>query len=366
MKKEIKDLIILIITLLLISEQVISNPVEKLEPEKERKTSISVFPILMYDSDIGFGFGGKGVIKNHFKKNESFDLMLFGSTKGEQRYAFVFSVPDFEIRQGTYYPLAFDLKIEYNKLLNSNFFGFGNDSPDNEFQFPREVTRMELTLSHTFTPRLVGEIWLRQNHYSVYGFKPEWQTITSETPGAGETDITACSVRFRYDSRNSQIHPQKGIKVDVQGEVAFPVFTSEWNFQKLRCECSFYKQLFLKNHILALRYWMQHLEGDAPFYEMSFIGGGWTARGFKAERFLDHTMALLSLEYRFPIYSKLGGVLFVDSGRVWPSLQDYSFTSWHSNMGSGLRYYLTNFVVRFDLGHSQEGTRIFFNFGHVF
>ena len=43
-----------------------------------RQRSISVFPILMYDSDIGFGFGGKGVVKNQFHKNESLDLILFG------------------------------------------------------------------------------------------------------------------------------------------------------------------------------------------------------------------------------------------------------------------------------------------------
>ena len=369
MTLKIKKITVLtIISLVFLSGRIISKSAEKSELQKNniRKLSISVFPILMYDSDIGFGFGGKGVVKNHFKKNESFDLMLFGSTKGEQRYAFVFSIPDFEIRQGTYYPLAFDMKIEYNKLLKSNFFGFGNDSEDNDFQFPREVTRLELTLSHTFTPRLVGEIWLRHNHYSVYDYDPNWEIITARTPGVGETEVTAGSLRLRYDSRNSQIHPRKGVKIDLQGEAGFPVFTPKWNFNKLHLECSTYTQLFSKNHILALRYWMQHITGDAPYFEMSLLGGGWTLRGYKADRFVDNTMALVSMEYRFPIIRKLGGVLFIDSGRVWPSLNDFSLTGWHQNVGVGLRYYLVNFVARFDLGYSTEGTRIFFNFGHVF
>ena len=34
----------------------------------EKKKSFSVFPILMYDSDIGFGYGGKGTIKNIIEK----------------------------------------------------------------------------------------------------------------------------------------------------------------------------------------------------------------------------------------------------------------------------------------------------------
>jgi len=36
------------------------------------------------------------------------------------------------------------------------------------------------------------------------------------------------------------------------------------------------------------------------------------------------------------------------------------------NIGWGLRYYLQNFVVRFDMGFSDEGMGIYFNFGHAF
>ena len=113
------------------------------EISDKRKRSVSAFPILMYDLDIGLGFGGKGVLKNQFRLNESFDLMLFGSTKGEQRYFLIFSIPDFEIRQGTVYPLAFDLKIDWNKLLNSNYFGIGNDSEDNSYKMPREMIKVK-------------------------------------------------------------------------------------------------------------------------------------------------------------------------------------------------------------------------------
>jgi hypothetical protein len=36
------------------------------------------------------------------------------------------------------------------------------------------------------------------------------------------------------------------------------------------------------------------------------------------------------------------------------------------DVGWGLRYYLRNFVVRFDMGLSREGEGIYFNFGHIF
>ncbi|MBN1893042.1 BamA/TamA family outer membrane protein [bacterium] len=331
-----------------------------------KKQTWSAFPIVMYDSDIGLGIGGKGIVKNLYRKDESFDLILFGSTRGEQWAVFTFSIPDFEIRQGRQYPLAFDLKIEFDKLLKSNYFGIGNGSADNDFQFPREFLKLEATAGRAFLSRLIGEITARYAHYSTYGFRPEWGTLSAETPGAGETSVSGLSVRLRYDSRDSQIHPRKGMKADVLAEQAFRVMETRWNFRKLRFEWGAYRKLLGSHHILALRFWAQAIRGDAPFVELSKIGDSWTARGFKADRFLDKTMCLASAEYRFPVYRKLGGVAFIDAGRVWPDAAHWNLRAWHSSTGAGLRYYLENFVVRFDAGFSNEGTRIFFNFGHVF
>jgi outer membrane protein assembly factor BamA len=332
-------------------------------PAKPR--SISAFPILNYGSDAGLGFGGKGVTKNQLRHEESFDLILFGSSKGEQWCSFIFSVPDFEIRQGKRYPLALDLKLEYEKILKSNFFGFGNYSRDNEFQFPKEVVKMELTLGHAFTERIIGEFGYRFTHYNVYDFNPAWGTITSATPGAGKSMVSAVSARLRWDTRDSQINPHRGWRLFLAPELATRRLGSDWDFTKYRLETSAYLTV-TGNHILAWRLWVQHVAGTAPYLELSKIGDSWTARGYKADRFMDKAMALASIEYRYPIYKKLGGVLFIDAGRVGARLGDFKVTDWHANEGLGLRYYLTNFVVRFDAGMSEEGTRIFFQFGQVF
>jgi outer membrane protein assembly factor BamA len=334
--------------------------------QKEQKKSISVLPIIMYDSDIGFGFGAKSVAKNFLSRDESFDLMLFASTKGEQQYVLAFSVPDFEIRQGMIYPLALDLKIEFDKLLKSNFFGIGNESKNNGYQFPRELLKFQIALSRAFTHRLVGELAFRYTHYSVYDYDTDWQTISDKTPGAGQTNINVFSTSFRYDTRDSWIHPRKGFKFELKVEQALKALTEDWDFNKVRLEFSIYQKLINQNHILAFRWWLQQVKGRAPYQELSRIGDSWTARGYKADRFLDNTMALTSIEYRFHIYKKLGGVLFADTGRVWPKVEKFNIKNWHGNWGAGFRYYLKNFVTRFDIGTSREGTRLFFNFGHVF
>jgi outer membrane protein assembly factor BamA len=75
---------------------------------------------------------------------------------------------------------------------------------------------------------------------------------------------------------------------------------------------------------------------------------------------------LVNAEYRFPLWKKLGGNLLLDAGSVWTSFSEMFQSAVKVNAGWGLRYYLENFVVRFDMGFSQEGIGIYFNFGHIF
>ncbi|NQV17948.1 MAG: BamA/TamA family outer membrane protein [Armatimonadetes bacterium] len=334
--------------------------------EQETVSKLSVFPILMYDSDIGFGFGGKGVIKNRFKRNESFDIILFGSTRGEQWYVFTFSIPDFEIRQGTQYPLALDLKLEYDKFLKSNFFGFGNDSKDNSWQFPLELAKLELILGHAFTESVIAEAGLIYDHTSVYGYKGVNPLLTSDILGTGENLTSSITGRIRWDTRDSSVHPRKGWKIYLGCDLALKSLGGDHDFNRYQLEICHYRNLFSPDHILAFRQLIQHVDGFAPYYEQSIIGGTWTARGYKADRFIDKTIILTSMEYRFRVYKWIGVVLFGDSGRVYRSLKKISLQDWHNSWGAGLRFYPGAFVVRFDIGMSREGTRIFFNFGHVY
>jgi hypothetical protein len=64
------------------------------------------------------------------------------------------------------------------------------------------------------------------------------------------------------------------------------------------------------------------------------------------------------LEYRFPIISRFGGVVFGSTGTVAPNLED-AFTSPYKNSGGiGLRYIINKrdgVRIRADYGISNEG-----------
>jgi outer membrane protein assembly factor BamA len=353
------------ITIMLSAFLLISTAVCWGESADGNRYRISAFPIAMYDSDVGFGFGGKAVIKDSLKQR-ALDTIIFGSTKGEQWFALAFSTLDSELRRGRRFGLALDMKLEFDKRIKSNFFGIGNESKDNEYQFPRESFKIDVAISHGFSATLSGTLGFRYLHHSVYDFDTTWHTILPQTPGAGECDLAVWESSLLLDTRDSGIDPRRGIRIYAGYEQAARMMGGDWDFGRFRLETSCYTRVSCRNDVFAVRWWMQDVFGTAPYQELSKIGDGWTARGYKADRFLDKAMALTSAEYRFPIYKKLGGVIFSDAGRVWRSLSGLSLDVWHADWGMGLRYCLANFVARADAGHSVEGTRIFFNFGHVF
>ncbi len=338
---------------------------------EDKKISWSVFPILMYDTDMGFGYGGKGKIVNLLKLRESFDLFLFNSTKGERTYEVIFAIPDYEIRQGTVYGLSFDLKAAYIKYLNQYYYGVGPDSSQDDLtHFTDEKKELLLTLGRGFTPHLVAQVqyaFKNVHYFDVEDDKP----LTDELRAVGEQYSPHAAVLLSYDTSDSQIHPQRGVRMILKGD-----FAGGWlgngnaSFFRYGLDVRGYTHFLSERNVLAIRGLAQKISGDnIPLFELPDLGGHSqfsALRGYQVNRFRDKGKILINAEYRFHIWRKLGGNLFVDAGSVWPEWSRIRLDNFVAAAGWGLRYYLKEFVVRFDMGFSPEGIGIYFNFNHVF
>jgi endonuclease/exonuclease/phosphatase family metal-dependent hydrolase len=333
------------------------------------KTSLEVLPILMYDTDIGAGYGLKAFVLNPLRRSESFDLTVFNSSKGERWYRFVFSLPDFELRQGSRYPLALDLSVDYDKMIRNNFFGVGSASRDADREiYTREPVDVSLRLSRGFTTRMVGQLGVRYTSVKNFGLAAD-SRLRDLLPALNTGRMTALSAvgAFRYDSRNSFIDPSDGIVLQAEGEVAPKSGASNTRLARAGAWFQYYSVIFYPKTVFAFRAGGQAVSGtNLPVQALLSLGGNATLRGSPQDRYLDRSYVLTNAELRFPIAWRLGGVLGVDAGKVLPSLRDASFRGWTANPVAGLRLYMKTFVVRADLGLGSEGTGFYFNFGHIF
>jgi outer membrane protein assembly factor BamA len=336
--------------------------------------SFSPFPILMFDTDIGFGYGGRVKFVDYLGKKESLDLILFNSTRGERWYAFTFSLPDPEIRQGHRYGLSFDLKAEYDRYLRFSFYGFGPTAPKSDrTTFTYETINVPLTFGRGLTPHLVIEAsyafrWVRYTEPAEGGpFFDEIAALAAQ----GRTFVPFVSLALRYDTSDSQIHPTRGVRFILQDDLAGRLLGSpDAAFNRVTVDFRKYRRVFGAKDVFAVRALAQYVTGPRiPIFDNASLGGGnvMTAmRGYALNRFLDRGKFLVNAEYRFPILGRLGGNVFCDTGTVWRSLRAVDFGRLAFDAGVGLRFYMADFVARVDVAWSSEGMGLYFNFGHIF
>ena len=321
-----------------------------------------VFPIINYDFDAGFGYGGKVFLYNFLRGKESFDLTVYNSTKGERWYRLVFSFPDIQRRQGTKYPIAFDLILDYDKWINFKFYssfkdittGEVTDRSENYIREPIELTAM---FSCGLTNYFIAELGTRFKSISCYNFE-SGGTLKTVTPSI--VKYFSLIFNLRWDTRINFINPQNGFVIEIDNEIGYDIINPpRQNFYKVGIIAQHYFPLIEPNFIWANRIILQTISNVS--YQLFLpLGGNNTVRGLPQDRYLSTSTTLINSEFRFPIWKRLGGTTGLDIGN------SKSTPDWIINPVIGLRFYMDNFVVRFDVGFGSKTTGIYFNFGHIF
>lgn len=337
---------------------------------------LEVFPIVNYDSDAGFGYGAKAFLFNQLEMNESFDLILYNSTKGERWYRFVFSIIDMQRRLGKEYPLALDLIIDYDKWINYRYYGveyFNNQDSLTDFEtYTREPFEISSILSRGFTKRLIASMGLKYKTISSYNFSINGELINIDNDFNNKF-IKTLSVlaTIRWDSRNNFINPDEGTVLQMDADYAPKISFNNEDYLKLGLTYQNYLTLFEPQIVFASRLVAQIIFPDnVPIQLQLPIGGNNTLRGLPQDRYLSASTLIINNEIRFPIWWRFGGVVGLDVGCTG-STTDYEFwnpqlSGWIVNPVLGLRFFMDNFIVRFDVGFGIEITGVYFNFGHIF
>ena len=96
-----------------------------------------------------------------------------------------------------------------------------------------------------------------------------------------------------------------------------------------------------------------------PFYRLALLDASSPLRGFKRGRFRDKSSVLFNFEYLFPLSRMIGGILFVDTGRVFNGVSNFSFSNWKYSAGGGLELHLFKVtLLNFLVGYGGEGVNL--------
>lgn len=344
-------------------------------------------PYVKFDSDIGFE-GGISLNRYHYEEgvrpfNNLAEIRFRATTRGlfSTRLAWeTVNMFDTGIRS----------RAEFigERMLNDIYFPVGNNSEFNDSLWDEDyyffdALGFELTYEGRYPLLDPGgdrrlDILFLSGGISRERFGDEEENIIEDFAPHGHQGgwYIYAGAGMLHDSRENEFDPRSGnlTRLEVTGSTGT---VSAHSFMQVQLESSqFYSLPFIDNFTVAGRIMAGMVTSEAPFWMLPEVGGEFTVRGYPTGRFRDNGVLLTNLELRQWLMSfdflslKIGLTAFTDSGRVYSDFPRAGevFTGFHRTIGGGPIFsaFTDDFIIRAQIGHSDEINRIYMNIGFSF
>jgi hypothetical protein len=181
---------------------------------------------------------------------------------------------------------------------------------------PQDLSSGEVALSDRFDPD------------TVTGFGPT-------------TDFVVASLKSRVDLRGPTVGDAWELMIDSHADAYWDVDGSDFSTLRYGGQLNVGVPLPMGHPMLTARFLFEGAEehgvSSVPFYLLPNLGMDDALRGYSSGRLRVRLMTVAGLEYRWPLSLYTEALLFVDSGRVYPSYDALTFKDWKWGTGAGFR-----------------------------
>lgn len=354
-------------------------------PDIRIGSKYSLLPIAGYTSDWGF-FGGLffqrinyGTNIRPFLSNTRADLTF--STKGN-----IISEVNYEHTRTFGSSVRSLIEFTGQRFYQDHYFGIGNqtvfsnDLFEDEYFFyeNREFSIYYQARKAIFEFGEYGQVDLTGSLDFSYlnGISRGENTRYSEDSpfGFGKSWSNKAGIGFIADNRENEFAPTRGFRYKVTYQLSSQIVGSEYTYSQISLDMRHYLKLH-RSIVLAQKLNIESIQGRAPFWDLSIIGGEDGLRGYHLDRFRGDQSVFNLLELRTWLFSvwndeiRVGSQVFWDTGRVFSAYDsDKVFDNWKHSYGGGVIFsaFSPDLLFRMDIGLSDETYRIHFGAGYVF
>ena len=334
------------------------------EYNKQDDFSLSAFPLAFFLPETGFAFGGAGILVFNIGEEKTFrkSQIQLGVAYTLKNQLLIFVPYELYVKQ----KLKIYGELGYYRYIY-NFYGIGIDSKAENLEiytanFPRVIN----TVAYRFQDRYFVGI---QNKLDVFEIPSIGPLLANANPtGIQGGILSSLGVSLSYDNRDDIFYPTKGAFVELVAETAGSHTLSSFQYSFFQLDARYFFSV-AKNHILGFNAFTGTQLGDSPFFNYFFLSSGKRGRGYNDRRFIDKNIALFQAEYRFPIYKRLTGSMFVSAGTLAPNYADLWGSSFKPSYGAGLRFQLSKKQksnLRVDVANGLEGLQFYITIGEAF
>lgn len=218
-----------------------------------------------------------------------------------------------------------------------DFYGVGADTPDSGRE---KYTPVYFPAKPALLVKTIGSLYAGP----VYDFRYERIEKTERGGVLRRGDLygskTAASSGFGgmlvYDTRDNPMYPAGGAYVEASAIRYTKGAGGDFDFTKEKFDMRTY--FAFGDTVLCAQGIVSAVTGDAPFYYIPSLGGDSEGlRGYYNGRHIDRRLALVQLEYRFPLFWRFGMAVFAGAGEVAHSFRDFGEHP-RAAGGAGIRF----------------------------
>ena len=240
-----------------------------------------------------------------------------------------------------------------------------DENGNHKESFMRKYSGSEVTISRPMSEFSTNFVTLRnrKDKYVKHTETGNAGNRSGNTAWLGSNFGTTRSITLEHvtDTRDNVYEPTMGARASISAE--FAGLGGDFNYQKAILGDTHYLKAG-RAQVFVLRGQYGISRGTISEYSQFRMGGQDTIRGYREDQFRGTRMALASVEYRFPIVSKVTGALFADYGGAWSD--GFVPEKMHGSVGVGLGLNTPIGPLRLDYGRGSQGGRVHFRVGGTF
>jgi hypothetical protein len=271
----------------------------------------------------------------------------------------------------------FGIEAKISKLELIRYHGFGNETAITDDDDFYEVKQRQYSFSPSYRLELdridvhVGPVV----KFATTDLDDRTTLLGLERPyGTDDFGQVGARVRVALDRRDIEKAPTRGGIVLAEASVYPATWSVRETFGEVHGEAATYLTAPIAlQPTLALRAGAQKVFGGYPFHESAFLGGPYTIRGLRRQRYAGDAAVYGNAELRLALVdrgetflSRVGVFGLVDGGRVF--LRGEESDRWHTGVGGGLwlAIFKPGNVVSLAVARSEGRVRLYARGGFMF
>ncbi|MGD8396561.1 MAG: BamA/TamA family outer membrane protein [Candidatus Eiseniibacteriota bacterium] len=263
--------------------------------------------------------------------------------------------------------LSLKTKLRFTDLP-LRFYGIGRDTPEsNEEVYRPQSLLYYVEVLHPLAPHLRLGLRYEIENQGLRRVESGGLLATDAIRGTEKGRAAGAGLLADWDTRDHRYAPRHGMYHQVFALVFDEALGSDYDFNNYNLDLRWYDAIGSAG-VLATQLFCYAARGQPPFWRLAALGGRAHSRGYRRGRYLDHVLVAGQLEFRTPLYHRLGLAVFGGLADVAPAPSRLRLADVRPTVGGGLRVRVASsgLRARLDVAAGAEGVELDFGLGEAF